>query len=111
MHVADVELLDGHAALHETESILRVLDDQEDVLTRSSLVDDIDGLLDGEIARGNALRGCHVHELLAHRVRRDVVICDEQQVGANRRGPLGSDLPVDQAVVDTREDNVWFSHV
>ena len=110
VHVADVELLDRHAALDELERVLRRVEHDEDLLGRGGLVDHVDGLLDGEEAGLNTGRSSHLHEVLAHGVRGDLVVGNEDEVGTQGGVPLGGNLTVDQSIVDTGEKDIGLCH-
>ena len=64
-----------------------------------------------EETRSDAGGSGHLHEVLTHGVGRHVVVGDEDEVGAQGGVPLGSDLTMDQSVIDAGKKNVGFCHV
>ena len=49
VHITDVDFLDRHAAFNQAQHILRVLADDEDLLLRACLADDLTSLLNREV--------------------------------------------------------------
>ena len=97
-------------ALDELERVLRRVEHDEDLLGRGGLVDHVDGLLDGEEAGLNTGGSSHLHEVLAHGVRGDLVVGNEDEVGTQGGVPLGGNLTVDQSIVDTGEKDIGLCH-
>ena len=110
MHVADVDLTYRHSTLDERKHVLRSFGHDKDLLLGRRLRDDVDGVLQREETGGDAGRGRHLHEVLTHGVAGNLVVGDEDEVGAQGGVPLGRNLTMNQAVIDTGEKNVGLCH-
>ena len=81
MHIADAQLINGNAALHQLAGALRVAHDQEDVLAGGCLVNDCNGLVqrkESDAAAG-AFRGGG-HQALLQRVGSGQIIRHNNKV-------------------------------
>ena len=81
VHIADAELINGNAALHQLTGALRVAHDQEDVLAGGCLVNDCNGLVQRKEpdAAAGAFRGGG-HQALLQRVGSSQIICHNNKV-------------------------------
>lgn len=73
-------------------------------------MNDIDGPLHREKPCPNAFWRRHPHGCPLARIRRNLVVDDQDEVGTHSLVPLLNVLPVNETVIDTREKDLGLSH-
>ena len=72
-------------------------------------MNDVDGPLHREEPRPNALWRCHPHGRPLARIRRNLIVDDQDEVGTHGFVPQLNVLPVNETVVDACEKNLGLS--
>ena len=110
LHVTNTDLGDRHAALNQCQRIRGRRHHNQDPLARRCGMNDVDGLLHREKPCPHAFWRRDPHRRPLARIRRNLVVNDQDEIAAHSLVPQLDILPIDKAVIDSRKENLGLSH-